>query len=139
MRARTTVTSSSNRSASEPMSLSQAVPSWPGPQDRTERKDPNIRTTMCANRAFLGRVVRFLAGRCLRRSGAPGTVGGRRCGRGPTPDPARFLPLGHLVAGLSKQHARVEACSKGNFPSSQPRVSSWREGWRERRVAGGLA
>jgi hypothetical protein len=30
--------------------------------------------------------------RCLRRSGAPGTVGGRRCCRGPAPDPARCLP-----------------------------------------------
>ena len=50
--------------------------------------------------------------RCLRRSGAPGTVGGRRCCRGPAPDPARCLPWGHLVAGLLQQHARIEAGSK---------------------------
>ena len=72
--------------------------------------------------------------RCLRRSGAPGTVGGRRCCRGPAPDPARCLPLGHLVAGLLQQHARVEARSKGNFLCSQPRASSCREGCRERRL-----
>ena len=39
--------------------------------------------------------------RCLRRSGAPGTVGGRRCCRGPAPDPARCLPWGILRPGFS--------------------------------------
>ena len=57
---------------------------------------------------------------CLRRSGAPGTVGGRRRCRGPAPDPARWLPMGHPVAGLLHQHARVKARSKGNFLCSQP-------------------
>jgi hypothetical protein len=50
-----------------------------------------------------------------RRSGAPGAAGGiRRC-RGPAPDPARCLPMGHLAAGLVHQHARVEGGSKGIF------------------------
>ena len=53
--------------------------------------------------------------RFLRRSGAPDAVGGRRRCRGPTPGPARCLPIGHLVAGLLHQHARVGARSKANF------------------------
>jgi len=73
-------------------------------------------------------------GRCLRRSGGPGHRGGETVLPGPTPDPARCLPLGHLVAGLLQQHARVEARSKGNFPCFQPRASSCREGCRERRL-----
>ena len=80
-----------------------------------------------------GRMGRRRCGRCLRRSGAPDTVGGRRCCRGPTPDPARCPPWGILWPGFSK-HARVEARSKGNFLCSQPRASSRREGCRERRL-----
>lgn len=64
----------------------------------------------------------------------PGHRGGETALPGPTPDPARCLPLGHLVDGLLQQHARVEARSKGNFLCSQPRASSCREGCRERRL-----
>ena len=65
---------------------------------------------------------------------APGTVGGRRCCRGPPLTRLATCPLGHLAAGLLQQHARVEARSKGNFLCSQPRASSCREGCRERRL-----
>jgi hypothetical protein len=58
----------------------------------------------------------------------PGHRGGETVLPGPTPDPARCLPLGHLAAGLLQQHARVEARSKGNFLRSQPRASSCRGG-----------
>jgi hypothetical protein len=45
----------------------------------------------------------------------PRAPGGETVLPGPTPDPARCLPLGHLAAGLLQQHARVEARSKGKF------------------------
>ena len=71
--------------------------------------------------------------RCLRRSGAPGTVGGRRC--------CRALPLTRLAAcpGASCGRASPTACPdrsayKGNFLCSQPRALSCREGCRERRL-----
>ena len=41
-----------------------------------------------------GRAGHRRGGRCLWRSGAPGTVGGKRCCRGPAPDPARLAALG---------------------------------------------
>jgi hypothetical protein len=71
--------------------------------------------------------------RCQRRSGAPAAVGGRRHCRGPPMTRPAACPLGHLVAGLLRQHARVEAGSKGNFLCSQPRASSLPVGRRERR------
>ena len=54
---------------------------------------------------------------------SPGTVGGRRCGRGPAPDPARRLPLGQFAAGLLQQHARAEARFKEKFPNVLGRTS----------------
>jgi DnaJ domain len=53
-------------------------------------------------------------GRCLRRSGARGRRGGETALPGAPPlTRLAACPLGHLVAGLLLQHARVEARSKG--------------------------
>ena len=48
------------------------------------------------------------------RSGAPGTVGGRQCGRGPTPDPAP-CPSGTRRPGLSNSMPGSKPVSKENF------------------------
>jgi hypothetical protein len=63
------------------------------PRGRRAARAGTIRRIMSSGRTW----------RCARRlprSGAPGAVGGRRRGWGPTPGPARGLPLGQVVAGL---------------------------------------
>jgi hypothetical protein len=83
------------------------------------------------DRIVESRTGRRRGGRFLRRSGPPGTMGGRRCFRGPTPDPARCLPLGHLAAGLQPA-CQGGSAFKGNS-RSQPRESCG-EGCRECRL-----
>jgi hypothetical protein len=62
----------------------------------------------------------------LRRSGVPGTAGGRRCCRGPAPDPAT-CPWGTLWPGFPTA-CPGRSAFKGEFAMFSAGESSCREG-----------
>ena len=63
-----------------------------------------------------GRTGQRCGGRCLWRSGAPGTVGGNGAAGAPPLTRLAGCPGGTFMVGLVQQHARVEARFKGKYP-----------------------